>query len=141
MAKQVPARNGGTLTRPDKGETMNPNGRPRKLVSGTIKQLKDIGIIEVTAQEIKAVYLSLINSPIADLEEMLDDTSQPALVKIVIQNILSNKGYEIIETMLDRSLGKAKQSLDVKTDIEIGLDYNKLSTETLKEINDAITRG
>ena len=31
MAKQVPARNGGTLTRPDKGESMNPKGRPKKL--------------------------------------------------------------------------------------------------------------
>ena len=39
MATQVPARNGGTLTRPDKGETMNPNGRPRKYVS----QLKEQG--------------------------------------------------------------------------------------------------
>ena len=36
MAKQVPARNGGTLTRPDKGETMNPNGRPK--VPKTIKE-------------------------------------------------------------------------------------------------------
>lgn len=33
MAKQVPARNGGTLTRPDKGETMNPNGRPKDSIS------------------------------------------------------------------------------------------------------------
>lgn len=29
MANQVPAKNGGTLTRPNKGETMNPNGRPK----------------------------------------------------------------------------------------------------------------
>ena len=33
MAKQVPSRNGGTLTVPDKGETMNPNGRPKGSIS------------------------------------------------------------------------------------------------------------
>lgn len=141
MAKQVPARNGGTLTRPDKGETMNPNGRPRKLVSGTIVELREMGIPEVTSQEIKAVYLSLINSPIGDLEEMLNDQSQPALVKIVIQNILGNKGYEIIETMLDRSLGKAKQSFDIEMESKIEIDYKKLSTETLKEINEATAKN
>jgi hypothetical protein len=36
MAEQVPAKNGGTLTRPAKGETMNPNGRPK-----SPKSLKD----------------------------------------------------------------------------------------------------
>jgi hypothetical protein len=33
MAKQVPAKNGGTLTRPDKGESMNPGGRPPGAIS------------------------------------------------------------------------------------------------------------
>jgi len=33
MAKQIKQQHGGSLTRPAKGETMNPNGRPRKYVS------------------------------------------------------------------------------------------------------------
>jgi hypothetical protein len=43
MAKQVPARNGGTLTRPAKGETMNPNGRPKspRKLKEFIKELEN----------------------------------------------------------------------------------------------------
>jgi len=51
MANQVPARNGGTLTRPNKGETMNPNGRPKGSFSKKPKLkklLKDLSAIMTT---------------------------------------------------------------------------------------------
>jgi len=111
--KQVPARNGGTLTRPEKGETANPNGRPRKLVSDVIKELDNQGIKPVTKQEIQDVYMRLINLEMPDLEAKVKDSKQPALVRIVGKAILSGKGYEVVERMLDRSIGKP----DTKTDI------------------------
>ena len=111
--KQVPARNGGTLTRAEKGETANPNGRPRKLVSDVIKELENQGIKPVTKQEIQDVYMRLINLEIPDLEVKVKDSKQPALVRIVGKAILSGKGYEVVERMLDRSIGKP----DAKTDI------------------------
>jgi hypothetical protein len=45
-----------------------------------------------------------------ELKMMLADASQPILVSIVIKNILADKGFEIIEKMLDRAIGKAHQT-------------------------------
>jgi hypothetical protein len=98
-----------------KGETLNPNGRPRKLISGTIKQLKEQGVEEATATEIKGVYLMLVNLSKESLMEVQNDKDQPILVHIVAKAILQDKGFDIIERMLDRSIGRAQQSIDHTT--------------------------
>ena len=55
MATQVPGRNGGTLTRPDKGEVLNPNGRPKKLIT----LMKEIGYTKTQVEETMLSMLSL----------------------------------------------------------------------------------
>ena len=99
-----------------KGESGNPNGRPRKLISETIKELEAEGVQQTTTTEIKAVYLMLINLTIPELENRVKDAKQSALVRIVGKAILSGKGFEIIERMLDRTLGKPNQPMEHKID-------------------------
>jgi len=51
MPQQIRQKNGGTLTRPNKGETMNPNGRPKGTTSKKPKLkklLKDLSAIMTT---------------------------------------------------------------------------------------------
>jgi hypothetical protein len=55
---------------------------------------------------------------IPTLEEKVKDTDQSALVRIVGKAILSGKGFDIVERMLDRSIGRAQQSIDHTTDGE-----------------------
>jgi hypothetical protein len=98
-----------------KGQSGNPKGRPRKLISETINELKAEGVVETSTTEIKAVYLMLINLTIPELEQRIKDSKQSALVRIVGKAILSNKGYEIIEKMLDRAIGKAENKIDHTT--------------------------
>jgi hypothetical protein len=97
-------------------QNINKKGRPRKLISETINELKESGVEETTTSEIKAVYLMLVNLTIAELEQRVKDSKQSALVRIVGKAILSGKGFEIIEKMLDRTLGKPQQSIDHTTD-------------------------
>jgi hypothetical protein len=96
-------------------QNINKKGRPRKLISETINELKESGVAETTTAEIKAVYLMLVNLTIPELEERVKDSKQSALVRIVGKAILSGKGFEIIEKMLDRTLGKPQQ--EIKHDI------------------------
>jgi len=98
-----------------KGQSGNPNGRPRKLISETINELKAEGVVETSTTEIKAVYLMLINLTITELEQRVKDPKQSALVRIVGKAILSGKGFEIIERMLDRAIGKAENKIDHTT--------------------------
>ena len=95
-----------------KGESGNPKGRPRKLISETIKELEAEGVQQTTTTEIKAVYLMLINLTIPELENRVKDSKQSALVRIVGKAILSGKGFEIIESMLVRSIGRPNQTID-----------------------------
>lgn len=93
MAKQVPARNGGTLTRPDKGETMNPNGRPKKLPA------LDVLIAEVMGEEKDGI------------------TAAMAILKKVRQQAASGN-IKAAEMLLDRAYGKPKQMADITTNGE-----------------------
>lgn len=69
MAKQVPGRNGGTLTRPEKGEVLNPKGRTKgsRGVKKILKMLLDAEIDVEEAGELlriskkQAMLLLLVN--------------------------------------------------------------------------------
>jgi len=98
-----------------KGQSGNPAGRPPKLIKHTIKELQAEGVEEASPTDIKACYLTLINMSIPALEQKVKDQEQSALVRIVGKAILSGKGFDIIERMLDRSIGRAQQSIDHTT--------------------------
>ena len=110
--KKVTVRNGGTFNVAEKGETANPNGRPRKTINSVNKELEEQGIKPATANEIKDIYLRLINMEMAELKKLVEDLKQPALIRIVGKKILSDKGFDIIDKMLDRAIGKAQQQIE-----------------------------
>ena len=96
-------------------QNINRNGRPRKMIADVIAELEKQGIKAATKPDIQDIYMRLINIEIPELEQIVKDTMQPVLVRIVGKNILSGKGFDIIEKMLDRSIGKAEQKTDITT--------------------------
>ena len=96
-------------------QNINRNGRPRKMIADVIAELENQGIKAATKPDIQDIYMRLINVEIPELEQIVKDTTQPVLVRIVGKNILSGKGFDIIEKMLDRSIGKAEQKTDITT--------------------------
>jgi hypothetical protein len=124
MAKQEIQKHGGSLTRPDKGETMNPNGRPKKYVS----LLKDAGYklseINDTIQTMMAM----------DLDELADVFKNPKAT--VLERTIANamrKSLEkgslySLETLLTRVYGKPKETASVQTDGKIEVVFVKGKT-------------
>lgn len=110
MAKQVPARNGGTLTRPDKGETMNPFGRPRKLVS----TLSGIGY---TNSQINDTMMNIIALTLDEIKQIENNTTCTALERTIAKAVLNGakKGslYNL-ETLITRAMGKPKETQAVE---------------------------
>jgi hypothetical protein len=115
MATQVPARNGGTLTRPDKGETMNPNGRPRKYVS----QLKEQGY---KLSEVNDAIQALMSMDVEELSAVLENPKATILeltiAKAMVKSLQNGSLYSM-ETLLTRVYGKPKETQQVSTDSRI----------------------
>jgi len=108
MATQVPGRNGGTLTRPDKGEVLNPNGRPKKLVT----LMKEIGYTKSQVEETMLSMLSLGRKELEKIDRgdeytIMERTIAGALLKGHDKNSLFN-----LEMLLTRSQGKPKETID-----------------------------
>jgi len=113
VAKQVPARNGGTLTRPDKGETMNPHGRPRKFVS----ELRAQGYKMSEVNDCIQVMLSMTVEELADTFKNPKATVLEKTIAAAIKKSIEKGSLYSIETLLTRVYGKPKETVDLNAEI------------------------
>ena len=95
-------------------QNINRTGLNRKLISSVNVYLENLGYKEATKNDIISCFLRLIQLTIPELESLVRDNSQPALVRIVGKEILSLKGFDVIEKMLDRGIGKPTQNVEMK---------------------------
>lgn len=107
-----------------KGFDKNPNninrrGRPRRLVSSIIQDLKEKGIVQVKAIDIVEAFEMLFNLESKEIAEIANNDSNPYFIRRVAKEMLSGKGFDIIERMIDRVHGKPKQATDIAGKIDI----------------------
>ena len=117
-----------------KGFDKNPNninrkGRPRRLVSSIIQDLKEKGIVQVKAIDIVEAFEMLFNLESKEIAEIANNDSNPYFIRRVAKEMLSGKGFDIIERMIDRVHGKPKQSTELT-----GKDGKDLIPPSIKEI-------
>jgi len=135
MAKNNPIPNSKPFK---KGQSGNPNGRPKKTINAIIDQFKESGIEIPSQSDIKESYLILAAMQEDDLRKLITDKTAPMLFRICATNILSKKGFDILEKMLDRAIGKATQKTEVTGEngapIQMQYDLSKLSIDELKQL-------
>ena len=105
------------------GFDKNPNninklGKNGKMTCDVIISLKENGITAVTKNEVKEIFLMLINLTTLQLEQLTNDEEQPALISFVAKEIIKGKGFDVIERMLDRSIGKPDQKTDSTINVQ-----------------------
>lgn len=93
-------------------ETLNPNWRPRKGISAVNHELEEKWYKPATKQEIEANYMAMLQLKQEELLELWNNKDKPMLVRILAKNMLDKKGFDIIEKMLDRWIGKAVQKME-----------------------------
>ena len=112
MGKERSQPHGGKITPFEKGETGNPNGRPKKLVSSLIAQLKEEGYEGVTNGQISDVISLLLNLEKDRVKQLAEDAKQPIYVQRISRRLVTATDKEIgdfIDRQLDRAHGKPKQ--------------------------------
>lgn len=100
-----------------KWQSWNPNWRPRKGVSVINERLQESWYTPMTRIEIETNYLSMLQLPEAKLRELYNERDNPIIVRIIAEQLIKWKSLDIIETMLNRSIGKAKQITETKTTV------------------------
>jgi len=121
-------------------ENINKTGANRKTISKVNIELEQEGCTEASKNDITSCYLRLIQLSIPELEKKVKDETQPALIRVVGKSILSGKGFDVIEKILDRGIGKVVSSLEV-TGAGGGplipkqtIDLSKLSKDDLRNL-------
>ena len=120
-----------------KGQTLNPNGRPPKLVSHINKELLGSGFEPCKVNDIKDAYLTLLNLPLSTIAEIASketNTDYPMLYKLVAKELAGKRGMDMLEKLLDRAIGKAQQSVDHTTKGEKILTPVTAGTMTREEM-------
>jgi hypothetical protein len=96
-----------------KGRSGNLKGRPPKLLSTMLKQLKAEGYEQVGPSTMLHTIESMIGLPMAKLKAMADDEEAPIAQKILATHLLSKSDrLNLLMELLDRAHGKPKQAID-----------------------------
>jgi hypothetical protein len=115
MAKRIKQAHGGELKVLQKGETANPNGRPRKYVS----QLRDQGY---KLGEVNDCIQAIMSMDMSELKSIWDNPKATILEKTIANALMTSlkKGsLYSIDTLLTRVYGKPKETSDVTMDQRI----------------------
>lgn len=107
-----PGKNGGLLkTGGTKG------GRPPKLVNAMLRDLKAAGYERVGATTVTEIFETMLNLPKQEMKRIANDEGAPMSARIAAKSLLSAKGWDVLQTMLDRAHGKAKQQVDMAASV------------------------
>lgn len=114
-------------------------GRPRKGIALVNQQLAEKGYDPVKKRDIEDNYLAMLQLEKEELEILKEDTTKPYLVNILAKNMLWDRGYDIISSMLDRGIGKPAQTVnwETKTTLEV-VDVEKINAMTAEELSEVI---
>jgi hypothetical protein len=116
VARRVKQPHGGEIVILEKGETANPNGRPPRLATTVIRELRERGIAKVDSSEVDELIGRLQNLSETELTSMSAAPDTPMVVSLIAKGLCSDKGHEFMTRDLwDRAHGKPTQAVDHTT--------------------------
>lgn len=110
----------------EKGQSGNPNGRPRKWIS----ELKESGYKSSEVNDCILIMLSMTIEELADVYKNPKATILEKTVANALKRSLEKGSLYSLDTLLNRAVGKPKESVDHTT-----------NGEAIKEITVTIIRG
>jgi hypothetical protein len=115
MKKMIKQKHGGALVRLEKGETNNPNGRPRKWISN----IKDTGYKVSEVNDCIQVLLSMTEDELSEVSEIHHATVLEKTIAAALKKGMEEGSLHVIETLLSRTYGKPKEQAAISADMTV----------------------
>lgn len=114
----------------EKGESGNPNGRPKKTYTQHIADIKAKGYAMPTTEEYKDMMLMLLSMTEEDLKQFATEKERPYWVRLIIIDLNNKQSRQkLMSDHRDWLFGKAEQKTDITTK---GNSINPLLVEFIK---------
>ena len=97
-----------------KGQVNNPKGRPRSTIRTMIKDFEDAGLVVPSNEEMGKMYLYIATLNEEELKKLLNDKNLPMMTRIIARGILSKKGLDVVDRIVNRAYGN-QQHIDITT--------------------------
>jgi len=123
--RKVKANNGGTLHIPEKGETANPKGRPKKSFSRFADEMRAKGYEGATDVQVREALQVLAALPMAEVMRIAGDPAKekaagdetnetPILIRRLAAELLGKRGQEMLKDLLSRIASLPAQKNEVE---------------------------
>jgi len=134
MGKVIKQPHGGAIFQADKGETKNPNGRPRKGFKAFLHECREKGYEQVTLGEVVEAYTYLMGLPVSEVmaiagdplneKEKGDATNEhPVVLRLVAAEMMGKRGQEMLKQVLDRAFGQSVEKSESETKMVMTTKY------------------
>ena len=109
-----------------KGQSGNPNGRPRKSFASINAELKAKGIDKLSKSDLLDAYALIFNSTEDDLVNIAKDKNTPYALKIIIMELNDKRTRaKAMQDYRDYTFGRATENIEVnKNDMIFELPAN-----------------
>jgi hypothetical protein len=112
--KKIPQPHGGAIVNAEKGETANPNGRPKKSFRLINDELKSKGFEPLTRGQLIELYSLIFNTDAQTIKELAQDEKNPLAIRLAIQELTdpATRG-KALQDYRNYAFGTATQHTDI----------------------------
>ena len=123
-----------------KGESGNPNGRPKKTFTKFIEEIKQEGYEPVTKSMIHEAIQAILGLDEKKLANLIKDMDHPMILRIVAKAMLEKDGFFTVEKLLNRSHGTSTSKIETKIEGDFMVGMKNPKDMTNDELEEEIRR-
>src|SRR3990167_6023209 len=105
MAKIIPQPHGGAIRQSEKGDPALSDGRPKSALRRLLDEWESKGRGKVSKADVDLAYLTALEMDEDEMKRAASDKTAPMLVRIACRQLLKERGFDIMERMMNRTHG------------------------------------